>query len=188
AYVMLFLVATGESSAFLGLVVPGETFAILAGVLAQRGSLSVQWLIVAAIIGAILGDSIGFAIGRYFDRHRDAKLLRKLWTPEREKRVGKWFDAHGGVTIFIGRFIGFLRPLGPFFAGATGMRFHTFIAFDAPAGLLWGTGSVLLGYFVGTAADTALHSIGRWATIGIGAAVIVGYIIYRIRKKRTITR
>ncbi|HTF09933.1 MAG TPA: DedA family protein, partial [Asanoa sp.] len=57
--------AFGESAAFVGLVLPGETALLLGGVVAASGRISLPLMIVLAIVAAIVGDSVGYEIGRF---------------------------------------------------------------------------------------------------------------------------
>jgi membrane-associated protein len=48
-YAVLFALAAAESSAFLGFVVPGETFVITAGVIASGGGLELEGLVFVVV-------------------------------------------------------------------------------------------------------------------------------------------
>src|SRR4051812_4186534 len=73
-YLLLFLLCLLESSAFIGLLIPGETAQLIAGVLAQDGRLSLAGCIACAVTGAILGDSLGYEVGR-----RLGPRMRSSW-------------------------------------------------------------------------------------------------------------
>lgn len=68
AYLLIFLASTLESAAFVGLFVPGDTVAVIAGVLAWEGILDLPETIAVAAAGAVLGDSIGYELGRRLGR------------------------------------------------------------------------------------------------------------------------
>jgi membrane-associated protein len=68
-----FLLPAAEASTFLGIVVPGETAVLVAGVLAHSGRLPLWAVILAATLGAVLGDQVGFFLGR---RHGQPLLDR----------------------------------------------------------------------------------------------------------------
>ncbi len=111
-YLIIFLVAALECSAFLGLIVPGEGLVLVSGFFAALGLLDLGDVIVIIAAGAILGDRIGYELGRHLGR---SWLLRYgRWVGLRQAhvdRVEAFFERHGGKAIFIGRFIGFLRAL-----------------------------------------------------------------------------
>ncbi len=58
-YVVVAALAFGESAAFVGLVLPGETALLLGGVLAVIGRVSLPVMVVLAVVAAIAGDSVG---------------------------------------------------------------------------------------------------------------------------------
>jgi len=68
AYLLVAVMATAETAAFLGFIAPGEFTIILGGVLAGEGTLSIGLLIGIVWVSIIIGDSIGFALGRKFGR------------------------------------------------------------------------------------------------------------------------
>jgi undecaprenyl-diphosphatase len=61
-YFIIFLGATLECAAFLGVLVPGEALVLFGGFLAASGTLEVGDLIVWVCVGAVLGDSLGYEL------------------------------------------------------------------------------------------------------------------------------
>lgn len=177
-YLVIFLAVTLESAAFLGFLVPGETFVLFGGFLAAQGTLDWGDLMVLVCIGAILGDSIGYEVGRYLGRER---LLRFSWFGLRQKhveQVEEFFRRHGGKAVFFGRFTALLRALTPFVAGSSGMRYARFFLYNTAGGVVWGVGFVLLGYFVGASWQVAERWIGRASAIMGGALVLVFALLW----------
>ena len=58
--------AKNEAAILVGMVLPGETALLVAGVFCQRGVLTLSVMIPVAIICAIAGDSVGFEFGRKY--------------------------------------------------------------------------------------------------------------------------
>ncbi|MEJ2051666.1 MAG: hypothetical protein P8Y60_17870, partial [Calditrichota bacterium] len=74
-YLIIFMVLFLETSAFLGVILPGETMVVLAGFLSSQGYLKLGDCIWIIILAAILGDSGGYLIGstvgkHYFEKHK----------------------------------------------------------------------------------------------------------------------
>src|SRR5918996_121992 len=65
-YPLLFLITFLETSAFLGLVSPGETGVVVGGLFASRGPLDLDLVILVSVVGAFLGDNTGYWLGRRF--------------------------------------------------------------------------------------------------------------------------
>src|SRR3546814_117077 len=117
-YLVIFVGATLESAAFLGVIVPGESLVLVAGFLAAQGVFDLNVLIMVIAVGAALGDSLGYEMGRYLGRpallHYGARFGL---TETRIARADVFFTRHGGKAVFLGRFVGFARALVPFLAG-----------------------------------------------------------------------
>lgn len=178
-YLLLFLAATLESAAFLGLIVPGESLVLVGGFFAARGLLDIGDLIVVVGAGAVLGDSVGYEMVRHLGR---SWLLRYgRWVGLRAvhlEHADAFFARHGGKTVFFGRFVGFLRALAPFVAGASGMRYAGFLLYNALGGLIWATSFVLLGYFLGASWQKAERWIGRASAIVGGALLLILALVW----------
>ena len=171
AYLLVALMAMAETAAFLGFIAPGEFTIILGGVLAGEGTLSIGLLIGIVWISILIGDSIGFLLGRKLGRGFARKHgPRVRLTEERIDRVESYFKRHGGKTVFFGRWIGFVRPLMPFTAGASGMPYRRFVPYDVLSAGLFGTTFTLLGFIFWHSLDTITKVAGRGA-FGIGVIV-----------------
>src|SRR5829696_7934890 len=131
-------------------IVPSEATAIAAGVVAGTGGLRVELVILAAALGAIVGDNISFAGGHFFGE----PLNRRFFQGEKAKKRVEWarklLEERGGYLIVVSRFIPGGRTVTTFTAGfVETFPWRRFIVFDAIAGFIWGTYTVLLGYFGG---------------------------------------
>jgi membrane protein DedA with SNARE-associated domain len=173
-YLIIFLGATLECAAFLGVLVPGEALVVFGGFLAAGATLDVGDLIVWVGVGAILGDSLGYKLGRYLGR---PWLLRYgRWVGVRERHLARaeaFFQRHSGKTVLLGRFIGFLPALTPFVAGISGMPYRRFLPYNAAGAVLWSVGFVLLSYFLGASWQLEEHWLGAASAI-LGAVLGLG--------------
>ena len=104
-------------------------------------------------------------------------------TEQRLEYVEDFFDRRGGVTILIGRFIGLVRAIAPFIAGASRMELRKFLPYDVLGAGLWSTLFCLLGYFFWQSLDKVEAYIGRGAAAFSGL-VAVGLVVWFIRKLR----
>jgi membrane protein DedA with SNARE-associated domain len=139
---IVFLLAFGESIAFVSLLFPALAALLAIGALIGVSGISFWPVWVAGGIGAALGDWVSYWIGaRCKDR------VAQLWPlsrypeilPRGEAFVRKW----GSPGIFIGRFFGPLRASVPLAAGIFEMPYWQFqvanfvSAFVWSAALLW---------------------------------------------------
>jgi len=147
SYLIVFTVAMLD--AFFP-IVPSEATAIAAGVVAGTGGLSVEVVILAAAAGAIVGDNISFALGHFLG----ARVERRFFQGEKAQKRLQWarktLDERGGYLIVVARFIPGGRTVTTFTAGfVETFPWRRFLFFDVIAGLIWGSYTVLLGYFGG---------------------------------------
>ena len=131
-------------------VVPSEATAIAAGVVAGTGGLSVELCILAAALGAFVGDNISFGIGHFLGHRVERRFFKGEKAQKRLKWAQRTLDERGGYLIVVARFIPGGRTATTFTAGfVETFPWRRFLVFDAIAGAIWGSYSVLLGYFGG---------------------------------------
>ena len=127
-----------ETSLFVGLVVPGDTVAIVAGT-AVGSPVEGVALAVAIVVASLAGESIGYALGRWA-----GPAIRRSWVG---RRIGErnWARAElylrrrGGPAIFLSRFLPVLHSLVPVAVGMSGFSYRRFLAWTAPAAALTDT-------------------------------------------------
>jgi membrane protein DedA with SNARE-associated domain len=166
---VLFLAVAVESA---GVPIPGETALITAAVYAsQHSHFSIVWVIVVAAAGAIIGDNVGYTLGRIGGR----RLVERVGPLKKELPRGeRFFERHGGKTVFFGRFIAFLRITAAWLAGITKMHWAVFFAWNAAGGIAWATAIGITAYYAGKAAADA---IGRFGLYAGGVIVVLGLLV-----------
>ncbi len=170
----------------LGVPVPGETAVILAGLAANDGRLSIVLVIVVAAAAAIIGDNIGFVIGRRGGR---ALLERPGRFYEERKRVlaigDPFFARHGPKAVFLGRWVTGLRVWTSWLAGASDMRWRTFLLWNALGGTAWATSVSLAAYYGGKSVETVFSKVGLYGGIGAVVLIVLGgaYLWHRRRRR-----
>jgi undecaprenyl-diphosphatase len=177
-YLLVGFLAFAETGAFLGFIAPGETAVIVGGLVAGQGKISLLVLIAVVWVCAVLGDITSFELGR---RRGRAWLLRhgerlKI-TEERLEQVERFFEQRGALTIVVGRFLGFVRPLLPFIAGAARWRLRRYLRYDVFAAGLWAATFSVLGYVFWHSFDrlTTYVSRGLFA-LGTVVVLVVGVV------------
>ena len=181
-YPLLFLLVMGESS---GVPIPGETALITAAVLASRGKLSIELVIVLAATGAIVGDNIGYLIGRKGGRwllerpgrfHRQRQEVLRMGEP--------FFERHGSKAVYFGRFVLGLRVWASWLAGATRMHWRSFVLWNALGGISWAVAIGLIAYFLGNSAGNAIETFGIYGLVAALVAVASALFMHRRTRRR----
>ena len=171
----------------LGVPLPGETAVILGGLAANQGRLSIVAVIVVAAAAAIVGDNIGFMIGRRGGR---ALLERPgRFYEERQRMLAvadPFFERHGPKAVFLGRWITGLRVWTSWLAGASDMRWPTFLVWNALGGTAWAVSVALAAYYGGKSVETVFSKVGLYGGIAAIVLIVIGvaYIWRRRRRAR----
>ena len=165
-------------------IVPSEATAIAAGVVAGSGGLRVELCILAAAVGAIAGDNISFGIGHFLGK----RVERRFFAGEKAQKRLAWarrmLDERGGYLIVVARFIPGGRTATTFTAGLVEtFPWRRFLFFDVIAGAIWGSYTVLLGYFGGKTFEEEPWK-GLLLAFGIAVAVTVAVEVYRHLRTR----
>jgi membrane-associated protein len=183
----LYVVAGGlcfaEAAILVGMVLPGETALLVAGVFCQQGTLNLGVMITVAVVCAIAGDSVGYEFGKKFGPPLRRSRLGRWVGEQRWAKVDGFLHRHGGKAVFLGRLTAVLRALMPSMAGMSGMRYRTFLFWNALGGVIWAPGCVLLGY----AFSTSLTKVGEaltWAPLALLGLGAVAWTAWHLRKRR----
>ena len=182
-YVVVGLLVFAEDALFVGFVLPGETAAVLGGVVASQGRVQLWLMMIVVAATAVIGDSVGYEIGR----HAGPRILDLRILDKRRARLDDAQDflrRRGGSAVFLGRFVAFFRAVLPALAGVSRMPYRKFLAFNALGGLTWGVGFVLLGYLAGNSYKAVESYVGRGAGIAVSAVVVLAVVIWRVRAHR----
>lgn len=180
-YLLVGLVVFAEDALFVGFLLPGETAAVLGGVAASRGHVSVAAISVTVVAAAVVGDTVGYEVGaRYGTRLLDRPVLRRRDAQVRAAR--RTLAERGGPAVFLGRFVAFLRAMMPFLAGTSRMRYRQFLAYNAAGGLAWGLSCVLLGYLAGNSYGVVEKYVGRATAVVLAVLVVAGIVVWRVRR------
>lgn len=151
ALVIIGLVIFAEAGLLIGVLLPGDTLLIPAGLLAAQGKLPLAGVLLVAWIGSVLGSEAGYYIGkkagkRVFSKRNNGILFRQEYLT----KARKFYTKHGGKTILIARFLPFIRTCAPLVAGAARMNHRMFMIFNIIGGGIWVTATVLASYWLGS--------------------------------------
>ena len=187
-YALVGALAFLETGAGVGLIAPGELAVILGGVAAGQGEIELVPLIALVWVCAVAGDILSFVLCRRLGRgFLVAHGHHVKLTPERLAQVERYFAKHGGKTIVFGRFIGAVRAVAPFIAGASGMSARRFLPATIAAAGLWAAACSVLGFLFWNSLDDAI-AIARNGSLVIGALAVLtvaGALAFRRIRRRS---
>ncbi|MFZ0821067.1 MAG: VTT domain-containing protein [Candidatus Acidiferrales bacterium] len=138
-----------ETGFFVGFFLPGDSLLVTAGVFAAAGLLKVWTLLPLVILCAIAGDQVGYWIGRQAGhaiyRRRDSFIFKRRHL----QRAHDFYEAYGGKTVILARYVPIIRTFCPPVAGAAEMNYSHYLLYDIAGGTLWVSSMILGGFFLG---------------------------------------
>ena len=188
-YWLAFAISFAESLPFIGLMFPGTTIVVLFGFFSSQGLFHFRTLVWVVALGAILGDIVGYRLGIH-----GKNLFRegnRFLRPSYLEKGKKFFKAHGEKSVFLGRFVGPLRPIIPFVAGLSHMGWTRFLIWDIAVALLWSWSHLTLGYFFGGATaviETWFTRASVFSLLLVAILVVVWHVAKRLRPVVRISR
>ena len=169
-----------ESFALIGIVVPGVVLlAVISGLAAA--SLSIFEVVLIAYFSSLISDIASFFIGYSF-----RSSLNKIWPfskyPEFLSTGQLFFKNYGMIGLFLGKFIGPIRPLLPITAGSLSMDRKKFFLIEFLSCFLWALIYTIPGYYAGqtvvTENNNPIDSLWFW----MGIIVLLLLIRYFSKK------
>lgn len=186
----LFAIAFLEALVGIGLIMPGSVLTVFSGWLAFQGKAPITAIMAAAGFGALLGDLLSYWLGARFG----APLWRWSLLKKRQKLLRLtelFFFEHGGKSVFLGRFLGPIRGLVPFVAGASQMRPAAFSVYAIISGILWGISYPGLGYLGGTSwqyAETLASRVGLLIMLALIVTLLVAWLRHRFLPRQEVRK
>jgi membrane-associated protein len=145
-YGILFVVIFIETGLVVMPFLPGDSLLFAAGTFAALGSLNLWYLLGLLMVAAILGDTVNYSIGHYLgERAYNIKWIKKEYLD----KTHAFFEKHGGIAIFLARFVPIVRTFAPFVAGIGKMSYGYFITYNFIGGITWVALFTSAGYFFG---------------------------------------
>ena len=169
-----------ESFALIGVVIPGVVLlAVISGIAAS--TLNVFELVLIAYVASFLADILSFLLGTSI-----SKSIDKLWPFNKYPNLlvqGRTFVKRFGILgVFVGKFIGPIRPLLPLTAGSLGMNFKYFLTVEIFSSFLWALLYTVPGYYAGKSILDSQFNLNWLIAIIIGVAILIVIVRYFNRK------
>lgn len=179
-YLLLFLVAFAESLPVTGLIVPGSTIIVVAGMLVVADKGDFSYLVLVAITGALFGDLLSLWLGK---RYGGVFLHMRFFRRRREmvRYAQKFFVKHGGKSLFFARFLGPIRGIVPFIAGLSHMPNRSAAIYILISSILWGFCYPGLGYLGGNSLRQA-QTLGARFGLAIFVLLLIVIVHYQVKK------
>jgi membrane protein DedA with SNARE-associated domain len=183
-YLVIFLGAALDN---FGLPSSGDIVLFAGGFFANNGQAALPLVMLSGFAGALVSDNSVYWIGRIggrplIDRILKIRLLQFLINEKSLEKVERYFESHGGKTVFVGRFGPGLRSMTPLFAGVTRMGYFRFVPYNVAAALVWAVVYSLIGYVFGQYWSELL-AVARSFGFSVVALVILVIVAFVLRRR-----
>jgi len=168
----------GYPAAFIGPIIEGEIFLMLAGLAAHRGHLDLGLLWILAATGAMVGDVVYFTIGRRFG----SRVLDR-W-PHFAPAVGlaqHLVENNPALAVIGLRFLYGMRITGPIVIGSSRIDKFRYVMLDAVGALAWSGLWLGIGYLFGEAARQVMGNVKHIEHEIFGVLLLGGIAFFTIR-------
>ncbi len=176
----------------LGIPVGTELVVPAAGALAATGHLSSVWVTgLVATIGEVVGGSILYAIGYAGGEPFVARFGSYVKLDAKKLSVfHRFYERHGNATVFICRFVPFVRGVAALPAGVSRMSKRAFFAYTTAGSAIFCFGLAYIGSLFGRHFDEIAPVIHRFSTLVIVAVVVgvAGLVVLGIVRSRDAAR
>lgn len=160
-YVLL-LVVFAETGLLVGFLFPGDSLLFAAGIFLNDLTRNLfkldettavmpwQWMsiiimvMIASILGNIVGYWFGVKTGPLLYERRESWLFKK----KHLIKAKAFYDKYGKPTIFVGKFLPFIRTFAPIVAGMVKMDKPIFMFYNIFGSICWVSSMMLGGYFL----------------------------------------
>lgn len=141
-----FLLAFGESLAFVSLFLPSTVILVAIGGLLGASGIDVWTVVIAAWLGGSLGYALSYWLGFYFKDN-----IASVWPfrdhPRMLRRGEIFFARYGVFGVFLGHFFGPVRAVIPVIAGMAAMRQLPFQIANITSAFLWAAGVIAPSFY-----------------------------------------
>ena len=168
-------------------LIPADTFVLLGGFLAARGSASEGVVFLVTWTSNVLSALAVYAAAHFYgESFFKTRLGRYLLDPKQVAIVRRFYRRWGAAAIFYTRFLPGLRAITPVFAGVIRQRPISVVFPLVLASGIWYGALVWVGAFAGRNVDQLLRMQDRlnWALASVAGVIVVLLAWWWLRSRR----
>lgn len=165
------------------MIIEGPVITIIAAMLAKLGAFNIFLVFVFSVLGDMIGDVILYGLGYKFGMTFVRRVGKYMGITEKlVLKMEKYFEKHGGKTIFTVKATTGLCWATFTAAGIVKMDFKKFVKYSFIGGVAWSGFLIALGYFYGYM-WFELRNYIEWAGWVAVASAIVSIASVQLYKK-----
>lgn len=187
-YPIVFVATTLENVFVLGSFLPGDLITAAAAVAAATESdahLSLWALLVVATAGSLLGANVSYVIGLRGGRELIERVGPRFGIDTKAiEAAEEYFAAHGAETVFLARYVAFIKNIVPALAGASRMSLFWFELYSILSALVYASVLVGVGWFLGENFRVGLKFFGAFSWLALVLVVGAGATLWYGKRRR----
>jgi membrane-associated protein len=183
------IIIFAECGLLIGFFLPGDSLLFPLGLLIATGTVHTPlWAVclimsACAVLGNVVGYGIGWAIGPRLFNKPDSKLFRREYVD----KTHEFFERYGVRAIFLARFVPIIRTFITAVAGVGRMERGKYFGVSIVGGIIWASGVLVAGYFLGRIDFIASHVDLILVLIVVISVIPIAIEWARHRKERRLT-
>jgi len=166
------------------MILEGPVATLAAAILASLGAFNVWIVLILSIIGDMVGDVILFGLGYHYGMGFVRRVGKYIGITEKlVLKMERYFERHGGKTIFAVKSTTGLCWAAFTAAGIVKMDFKKFIKYSIYGGIIWSGFLVFMGYFYGYLWREIRDYI-KWVGWAITFLAVITFLTITVYKNR----
>ncbi|MCL5410343.1 MAG: DedA family protein [Patescibacteria group bacterium] len=121
----------------IGIPLPTELGYLLGQEYINSQKYSFLFILFILTLGHTTGAIISYKIGSWSDSYVNERLQKNKKIIEVHKKLTEWYKKFGNATVFLTRFVGYVRPWSSFVAGFAEVKFWPFVFWTALGSLIF---------------------------------------------------
>ncbi|APV50217.1 hypothetical protein BWI17_11280 [Betaproteobacteria bacterium GR16-43] len=174
-----------------GLPLPAAPLLVVAGALADTGSMRADVLLSAAVVACLLADHVWFSLGRAYGRKVLGTICRVSLSPDTcVRQTDDLIRKHGAPLLLVAKFIPGVSAVAIPSAAANGLAYRRFVLFDVLGAFAWAGAYLGAGMIFSREVNRLLdrmNTVGSWSLAVFGALIGV-YVAVKLAHRQRLKR
>lgn len=185
-YLSVFIATALEG---VGLPIPAEVLFLATAGLIRAGQASLPAVILWAVAGNMTGSIAGFSLAYFGGPPLLARVTRVVGLkPAALDRVGEFFQRYGALTVFLSRFVGFIRAATVYVSGSARMNPWRFVIYLLAAAAIWNGAWAYLAFRFGARLPGLVHEVLGHGAVAVVVVVAVAVLVgVWVKRRRTLS-
>lgn len=164
---------------------PSDVVLVIGATLITKSPIGFLPILLLTSVGSAVGFIFMYFIGKYLGEKLIRKGKFKFLKQDSLDKTDDWFSKYGYNLILLNRFIPGTRAVISFFCGVHRLKPAKTFIYAALSSFVWNALLISLGIALGNNIEMIDKYLATYSNIGFGiTAIIIGFVIYKVWKKK----